>query len=99
LSHLSSDFKNRLTCQYEQLQLDVIDEISFVGAKMFNVKNHRLRAITHIQNEFFGGLNVIMSYDFYQSPLIKDSWVFSSFDDTINALAQFFWKKMLNVLN
>jgi hypothetical protein len=37
LPNLSSNSLNRLTCQYEQLQLVVIDEISLVGAKMFNV--------------------------------------------------------------
>jgi hypothetical protein len=35
LSNLSSYSLNRLTCQYEQLQLVVIDEISLVGARMF----------------------------------------------------------------
>jgi hypothetical protein len=36
LPNLSSNSLNRLACQYEQLQLVVIDEISFVGVKMFN---------------------------------------------------------------
>jgi hypothetical protein len=31
--------------------------------------------------------------DFYQTPLVKDCWVFSSLNDTINALAPIFWKK------
>jgi hypothetical protein len=66
---------------------------------MFNVIGHRLRAIKHIQNEFFGHLNAIMSSDFYQAPLVKDYWVFSSLNDTINALAPNFWKTMLNVMN
>ncbi len=92
LSTLSSDSLNKLTCWYEQLQLNVIDEIFFVGASMFNVKDNWLRVINHIQNEFFGGLNVIMSCDFYQSPPIKDCWIFFSFNGIINALAPFFWK-------
>ncbi len=33
LPNLSSDSLNRLTCQYEQLHLVVIGEISFVSAK------------------------------------------------------------------
>jgi hypothetical protein len=47
LPNLSSNSLNRLTCQYEQLQLVVIDEISLVGARMFNVRNKRLRSIKH----------------------------------------------------
>ncbi len=73
LPNLSLNLLNRLTCQYEQLQFVVIDEISLVGAKMFNVINNRLRFIKHIQNNFFGGVDVIMTCDFYQTPLVKDS--------------------------
>ncbi len=43
----------------------MIDEISFVDARMFNIINNRLRSIKHIQNKFFGGVNVIMIGDFY----------------------------------
>jgi ATP-dependent DNA helicase PIF1 len=70
--NLSLDSLNRLTCRYEQSQLVVIDEISFVGSKMYNVVNNRLRSIKHIQNNFFGGVDVIMISDFYQAPLVKD---------------------------
>jgi hypothetical protein len=69
----------------------VIDEISFVGAKMFNVVNNRLRSIKHIQNIFFGGVAVIMIGDFYQTPLVKDSWIFQNIKDNVNALAPNFW--------
>jgi hypothetical protein len=53
---------NMLTCQYEQLQLVVVDEISFVGTKMFDVINNKIRSIKHIQNEFFGGLDFIARF-------------------------------------
>jgi hypothetical protein len=43
----------------------VTDEISFVDAKMFNVIDNRLRFVKHIQNNFFGGVDVIMTSDFY----------------------------------
>jgi hypothetical protein len=48
-------------------------KISLVGVKMFNVINNRLKSIKHIQNNFFGGVDVIMIGDFYQAPLVKDS--------------------------
>jgi hypothetical protein len=43
----------------------VIDEISFVGVRMFNVIDNRVRSIKHIQNKFSGGVDVIMIGDFY----------------------------------
>jgi hypothetical protein len=45
------------------------NEISFVGVKMFNIINIRLRFIKHIQNKFFGGVDVIMIGNLYQTPL------------------------------
>jgi hypothetical protein len=65
LSNLSSDSLNRFTYWYEQLQLVLIDKMSLVSAKMFNVIDNRLKSIKHIQNNFFGGVDVIMTSDFY----------------------------------
>jgi hypothetical protein len=62
LPNLSLDSLNRFTCQYEQLQLVVIDEISLVGARMFNVIDNKLRSIKHIQNKLFGGVYVILTF-------------------------------------
>jgi hypothetical protein len=53
LPKLSTNTLNILTCQYEKLQLVVIDEISLVGARMINVINNRLKFIKHIQIFFF----------------------------------------------
>jgi hypothetical protein len=47
----------------------VINEISLVGVRMFNVINNRLRSIKHIQNKFFGGVDVIMTGDSIKHPL------------------------------
>jgi hypothetical protein len=87
LPKLSLDSLNRLTCRYEQLQLVVIDEISLVGARIFNVINNRLRSIKHSQNNFFGGIDVIMTSDFFQAPPMKDSWIFQNIKDNVTALA------------
>jgi hypothetical protein len=70
----------------------VIDEISLVGAEMFNVINNRLRSIKHIQNKFFGGVDVIMTCDFYQTPLVKDNWIFQNIKNNVNALTPNFWQ-------
>jgi hypothetical protein len=40
-------------------------DISLVGIKMFNVIKNRLRFIKHIQNNFFGSVDVTMTGDFY----------------------------------
>jgi hypothetical protein len=89
---LSSDSLNRLTYGYEQLQLVMINEISLVGVRMFNVINNKLRSIKHIQNNIFGGVNVIMTCDFYQTPLMKDSWIFQNIKDNVNVVTPNFWQ-------
>jgi hypothetical protein len=68
-----------------------MDEISLVGAKMFNHINNRLRSIKHIQNKFFGDVDVIMTSDFYQTPPMKDSWIFQNIKVNVNALPPNFW--------
>jgi hypothetical protein len=64
---------------------------------MFNVIYYQLKAIKHIQNNFFGVLDVIMLGDFYQTLPIKDCWVFYSLNVSINALTPNLWKN--NVKN
>ncbi len=86
LPNLSTNSLNRLTCQYEQLQIVVINEISFVGVKMLHVIDNRLRSIKHIQNKFFGDVDVIMIGDFYQAPFINGNWIFQNIKDNVNAL-------------
>jgi hypothetical protein len=49
-------------------QLVVIDEISFVDVRMFNVIDHRLRSIKYSLNKFSNGLDIIMKGGFYQTP-------------------------------
>ncbi len=59
---------------------------------MFNVINNRLKSIKHIQNIFFGGVDVIMISDFYQALPMKDSWIFQNIKDNVNALTPNFWQ-------
>jgi hypothetical protein len=37
----------------------MIDEISLIGARMFNVIDNRLMCIKHIQNKFFNGVDML----------------------------------------
>jgi hypothetical protein len=70
----------------------VIDEISFVGAKMFNVINNMLRSIKHIQFFFLGDLNIIMTLDFYQVAHVKHNCIFQNIENNVNALTPNFWQ-------
>jgi hypothetical protein len=54
---------------------------------MFNVINNRLRSVKHIQIKLFGGVNVIMIGDFYQTTLVKDSWIIQNIKDNVKTLA------------
>jgi hypothetical protein len=58
---------------------------------MFNVINNRLWPIKHIQNKFFDGVDVIMTINFYQAHLVKDSWIFQNIKNNVNALKPIFW--------
>jgi hypothetical protein len=90
LPNLSSYSLNWLKCQYEQFQLVVIDEISVVSAKMFNITNNKLKSIKHIQNKFFGRVDVNMISYFYQTPPMKDNWISQNINDNVNALTPIF---------
>jgi len=56
----------------------MIDKISLVDVKMFNVIDNKLRSTKHIQNKFFGDVDVIMTSDLYQTPHMKDNWIFQN---------------------
>ncbi len=76
----------------------MIDEISLVNGRMFNVIN-RLRSIKHIQNKFFGCAIVIITCDFYQTPPMKDSWIFQNIKNNVNALSPIFWQTYVQCSN
>ncbi len=46
----------------------------------------------HIQNKFFGDVDVIMTSDFYQTSPMKDSWIFQNIKVNVNALPPNFWQ-------
>ncbi len=66
LPNLSINTLYKFTSWYEQLQLVMIDEMSLIGAIMFNVIDNRLKSIKHIQFYFFGGFDLIMTSNFFQ---------------------------------
>ncbi len=47
--------------------------------------------IKQVHNQFMGGPDVIMTSGFYQTPPIRDLWIFSSKNIGFNILATKFW--------
>ncbi len=50
---------------YDQLWILMINEISLKGNRMLTFIDCRLLAIKQVHNQFKGGLDVIMTCDFY----------------------------------
>jgi hypothetical protein len=78
---------------YDQLCLLVIDEVSLIGNRMLSFIDHRLCIIKQVHNEFMGGLNVMMTNDFYQTLLVWDSWIFKPIANTFNNITLNYWLK------
>jgi hypothetical protein len=76
LKTLSNENHDSLLKNNDQLHLLIINDISLLGNKMLSFIDHRLRIIKHVHNQLMGGFNVIMASDFYQTPMVQDSWIF-----------------------
>ena len=66
---------NTLRCQYGNLKMVFIDEISMCGTNMLNFINNRLQEIMGVRT-IFGGLSVICIGDLHQLRPIGDTWIF-----------------------
>ena len=55
--------------------------MSFVKARMLEAVDQRLRSVKHLQNKYFGGVDVIVCGDFYQAPPIQDKWAFQKLNN------------------
>jgi hypothetical protein len=62
-----------LSKTYSDFNLLVLDEISFIGNKIFSFIDYRLRAIKRTYQHFFGNLDIIIIGDLHQVPLTRDS--------------------------
>merc|ERR1711889_16535 len=76
-----------------QVKHVIIDEISMVGANFFWEINQKLKQIMGSQ-EYFGGLNVIVTGDFHQLQPIGDQWIFNQtrIRGRCNATATNIWR-------
>lgn len=62
---------------WKTIKILIIDEISMFGKKLFEKMDYVARAI-RLNNEPFGGIQVIVSGDFLQLPPVNDEWIFKS---------------------
>ncbi len=51
---------------------------------MLSFIDSRLCIIKQVHDDFMGGLNVIMLSDFYQAPLVRNSWILKPRLDGLN---------------
>ncbi len=58
---------------------------------MLSFIDHKLCITIQVHNEFMGGLDVIMTSDFYQTPLVRDSCIFKPITNTFNIIALNYW--------
>ncbi len=91
LPSLTSKNLNILSKTHSDFNLLVLDEISFIGNKIFSFIDYRLRAIKRTYHHFFGNLDIIIIGDLHQVPLTRDSWVFKPKWNSLNCLAKNFW--------
>ena len=66
---------NTLRSKLRHVKLLIIDEISMVGANMFNFINQRLQDVMG-NNTPFGGVNLLLVGDLFQLRPVKDKWIF-----------------------
>jgi hypothetical protein len=52
-----------------------------------------LRVIKQVHDNFMGGLDIIMSGDFYQVPPIQNSWIFRPKLNEIDIFGTYFWNE------
>ncbi|GBP26517.1 ATP-dependent DNA helicase RRM3 [Eumeta japonica] len=71
MSPLSGNYLRIMRQQWHQTEFLIVDEISMVSYQMLCMMDARLRQIKNCENEFFGGVNVLLFGDLLQLPPIK----------------------------
>lgn len=70
--------KPNIISKYRNIRYLIVDEISMVGAELFEKLDQIFRAIRGFQCELFGGVRLIFSGDFLQLSPINDQYIFES---------------------
>ena len=89
---LDNDRLNTIRKQYKTLKIIFIDEISMVGAGLFNFLNQRLQQIMGTQSPF-GGLSIIAVGDLFQLQPVFDKWIFEGSSSEYSTFATNIWQE------
>jgi hypothetical protein len=73
LQSFSTKRLNSLLKTYDELQLLVLDEVSFIGSRIYFFIDLCFKSIKHKHNHFFGNMDVIITSDLYQAPHVRDN--------------------------
>jgi len=89
---LDRDRLNTIRSQLGKLKVIFIDEISMVGAGMFNFLNLRLQQIMGTR-QMFGGVSIVCLGNFCQLKPVFDRWIFEQRKDNYGPLATNVWQQ------
>lgn len=87
-----SEVLNRLRNRWKNVRVVLIDEISFVGATLFNFMNLRFQEIMGT-TELFGGLHIITFGDLYQLAPVCGKWIFLHGKGATDVLGTNLWRE------
>jgi len=100
-TNLKADKLNTMQVKYRNLKVVMIDEISMVGNKMFNIINLRLQEIMR-NKKHFGGVHVIAIGDLFQLKPMFDDWIFQDLKSTAGheygSLATNLWVENFSII-
>lgn len=85
-----------MRCRSFQLKVVFIDEISMVGAGMFNFINLRLQEIKGCCKPF-GGVSIITFGDLFQLKPVMDSWIFSQQRKGLESIGTNLWQEYFTI--
>jgi len=69
LTNFSDEKRNIFIKKYDQLKVLMLDENSFIRHRMLTFVDRKLRVMRHVDNNFFGNFDVIITRDFCKFPL------------------------------
>ncbi|MDY6841695.1 MAG: AAA family ATPase [Pseudomonadota bacterium] len=96
--NLDASRLNTLQRSFSGLSVLIIDEISMVGADMFNFVHQRLQQIMGTGNKrIFGGVSVLAVGDLFQLQPVMDRWVFQSSNTVYGGLALRLWQEFFTL--
>jgi hypothetical protein len=83
---------DRLSNLYDELQLIFIDEFSLIGSWFLYAIENWLRNMKHMQNQYFGNIDMVFCGDFYQVKPMHNSLIFEHPTTNMQPLTYDFWE-------